>query len=233
MRSRRPKAGAAGERIVPAAGQQFEDAPPAGQDTAQFQTEPPGHLGDQWRAGFQQRGTAPRLPLDQPAQGGVGLTRAHRPLDGRFIQAGGPQFIERDVEPSARPVDGHVLKKIDQLQGRADGIGRREQRLATATEQSQHQATDWRRRARAIVLQGGEIGVAGHAHILPEGREQGPAFIAGLRLGGQVGHQRRHQRVPGSRFVECVLEPGEFGQALLRRVLAFIGDVVGITGESV
>src|SRR5215468_4058146 len=128
-------------------------------------------------------------PADQARQRLSAIEQLPRSFDLEFEQRGVtfaesflPQVIVADLEPghlilrqvdSILPyVDFHILPKSGELQRRANAIRKAVQALLAVTEQKQDQTADRVRRARAIIENLVEIGIAPFDHVLLEGRKQ-------------------------------------------------------------
>ena len=131
--------------------------------------------------------------VGKPMQAGQQLRRRARRFQRLDAGACGLERIERDIDPVERPVILHaILQVIDDLQHRADIVGRGPGRAALAMH-VEHEAADRHRRIAAIVDQLVPVRVAVLGDVLAERLEQ---VLRVLRRQVALG-QRRTQRDAG------------------------------------
>ncbi|CAM2138178.1 hypothetical protein PT2222_100157 [Paraburkholderia tropica] len=216
------------ENIVIGALDEFEHAQAAVHHAAQFQPEAPRHAQRERRAAEHQRARFVHLMAHQRAPRVVHDARGDLRLGDVETLALGL----RQVHAAALPVGGHVLQERDELQRRADRIGVGEIRGRGLVDQLQHQVPDRIRRAVAEVEQREAVGVTRGVDVLIERRHE---IVERLQrqtaAAHHVGEPREQHRMHGRRAafgdgVEPVAEVGEPRMALLRKPVAFVGDVV-------
>ena len=142
--------------------------------------------------------------------------------------------------PVARQIHAQVLPEVDQLQRRADGVGLAQRQRVADPVQVQQQPSHRIGRARAIVQQLRAVGIAGVAHILLEGVEQGMQPLRRqVMLADRLRQRREHCRpvsAVGS-AVEHGLQVGavrrQLSSSLRGGCVAFVGQVVGAACKSV
>src|SRR6266511_1231153 len=146
----------------------FQNADPAQPGQSQLEGQPPADQSRQRLSAIEQLPRSFDLEFEQR-----GVTFAESFLPQVIVADPEPgHLILRQVDSILPYVDFHILPKIGELQRRANAIRKAVQALLAVTEQKQDQTADRVRRARAIIEDLVEIGVAPFDHVLLEGRKQ-------------------------------------------------------------
>src|SRR5215813_9250284 len=214
----------------------FQNASPAQPGQSQLEGKPPADQTRQRLSAIEQLPRPFDLEFEQR-----GVTFAESFLPQVIVADPEPcHLILRQVDPILPYVDFHILPKIGELQRRANAIRKAVQALLAVTEQKQDQTADRVRRARAIIEDLVEIGVAPFDHVLLEGRKQVAEELNRQLQFTDRFRQRDEDRMVGLapitvfQFSLPIVERGQSprlgGSASF---VTFVGEVVRDSGERV
>lgn len=222
---------------MPACRELEQDALPARHDRAQLPSEPPAGARCQRGAAGEHRLSALRLLFNAVPQCPAGLVPGGGQFNIGFGKAMSRQRLKRQIESATAPVDRRILQKVDQLKGAADLIRQGSVLIGELSGKCQDQLADRIGRSAAVIEQGGEISVAACSHVLAKGRQQcfksAPVELVGGDMRHQSGDPDRLRGIACAGKPDIGLERTQCSEPSFVARIAFVGDVVGMAGETV